>query len=121
MKMLIVTLILCMFASPLIAKDSLTGNWDTGNENTIVKISKKNGIFVGEILSSDNPKAKTGKVIIKFLKKKNDIWEGKVYVPKNEEWYDAEMTIENGTMEINVSVGFFSKTRKWKKVKSNNE
>lgn len=108
---------LSFFSYSLFGQANLTGTWDTGEDNTIIVITEIDGKPTGKIKSSDNPKATIGKVILKDVKKKGEIWEGKIYAAKRQEWYDAEITQKGDVLEIEISVGFFSKTLEWKKLK----
>lgn len=118
MKNLFVILTISLFVSNLFAQSDLSGTWYTGAANTLVKIHTLEGEVFGEIVSSDNPKAKIGKKIIKDLKQEDSNWEGKLYAAKKKEWYDAEIELKDDYLEITISVGYFSKTSKWKKVES---
>ena len=86
-----------------------------GEDNTIIEITEIDGKPNGKIKSSDNPKAKIGNVILKEVNKNGRIWGGKIYAAKRQEWYDAEITQKGNVLEIEISVGFFSKTVEWKK------
>jgi hypothetical protein len=116
MKKFVLSMILFLFSTTLFAQNDLTGTWNTGKENTLVKIYEKEGLHFGEIVSSDNPKVKIGKQIIKNVELDGDEWEGELFAVKKQEWYDAEFKPEGENMEITIKVGFFSKTVEWKKV-----
>jgi hypothetical protein len=115
MKLLIVACF-CLFSSASIDSSTLEGTWDIGEDNTIITIVQENGQWVGKIKSSDKPKAKVGKVILKDLKKVGDKWEGTVYSAKKKDWFDVVITPKGDVLELKVSAGAFSKTKKWKKV-----
>jgi len=89
------------------------GEYTLGEKNTVVKIEKQNEVYSGKIISSDNPKAKIGKLIIKDLKLKKGKWRGKIYAPRRSEWYDAEFIPNEKSIEIKIKAGFFSKTIEW--------
>ena len=69
---------------------NLVGEWILGKQNTVVKIEQQEGVYLGKIISSDNPKVKIGKLMVKDVKEKKGKWKGKIYAPKRKEWYDAE-------------------------------
>jgi len=121
MKKLIAVLIFSLLGPALFAHTDLTGTWDTGMENTLVKIFEKEGVYFGEIVSSDNSKAEIGKQIIKDLKNEDDEWKGKLYVIKKKKWVNAVMELEDGHMKITIKAGFKKKTIEWKKVEPNME
>lgn len=95
------------------AQPGVVGEWIIGEQNTVVKIEQQNSIYSGKIISSDNPNVKTGILMVKDLKQTKGKWEGKVYSPKQKEWYDAEFTQKENKLNIEISVGFFSKTVEW--------
>ena len=97
------------------ARQPIEGIWDSGTENTKVEISQNNGEWVGKIISSDNEKAMIGKVILKNLKKQNEIWKGELYSPRKNEWFDAVLKVEGSQLLVTVKSGLMSKTVEWKK------
>jgi len=121
MKKYVLAMIFFLFGTAIFAQNDLTGTWNTGEENTIVKIFEKEGKYFGEIVSSDNSKVKIGKQIIKNLELDDDEWEGELFSAKKQEWYDAEFKPGADKMGITVKVGFFSKTVEWERVKSATE
>ena len=115
MKNLILITALSIMSFSVYSQTDLTGRWNTGNHNTLVKIEQQNGVYTGKIVSSDNPKAEPGKIIIKNIKAQKDGWSGKLYAAKRGEWYDAEINRSTNKLIIEISVGFFSKTVEWSK------
>lgn len=97
------------------SQSDITGEWDVGKQNTLVKIQQQNGVYYGKIKTSDNPKVKIGKLMVKDLKQTRGKWRGKIYAPKRKEWYDAEFTPKENSLEITIKVGFMSKTINWKR------
>lgn len=95
------------------AQQDIIGKWSFGKKNNVIEIEQHNGIYSGKIITSDNPNAQIGKLIVKEVKQIEGKWEGKVYAPKREEWYDAEFTPKNNILEVKIKVGFFSKTIEW--------
>ncbi len=67
------------------AQEALTGVWNTGVDNTKIEITEDTGVFKGEILSSDNAKAKIGNQIIKDVKLRNGEYKGQIYAAKKGE------------------------------------
>tara|TARA_Y100000389_G_C17321482_1_gene443304 strand:- start:391 stop:741 length:351 start_codon:yes stop_codon:yes gene_type:complete len=112
--LILIVATLCSFS--VFGQNNLTGTWDTGEDNTVIEITKSAVITSGKIKSSDNPKATIGKVMLKDLKKSGSSWKGKIYAAKRQEWYDAVLTRKGNILEIEISVGFFSKTIEWNKV-----
>ena len=121
MKKFYLVLFFCLLSSALFAQGDLTGTWNTGKENTLVKIFEKEGVYFGEIVSSDNPKAVIGKQIIKDLKKEDNEWKGKLYAIKKKKWVNAKMVLENEKLIITVKAGIIKKKIKWKKVELNKQ
>ncbi len=116
LRIVIVLLAFGLFSFASSAQSNVAGNWIAGKENTVIKIAQEGSSYSGKIISSENPKAKAGSLMIKDLKQdKKGNWKGQVYAPKRDEWYDAEFTPKGNILEIEISVGFFSKTMEWKK------
>ncbi len=115
MKSIFLMTIFSLIVSSLFAQSDITGTWNTGDQNTHVKIENQEEVLTGKIISSDNPKAKPGSLLIKEVKLKRGKWKGQLYAPKKEEWYDAEFTKKGNKLEIVISVGFMSKTVEWTK------
>ena len=95
------------------SQSEVAGDWVVGKQNTVIKIEQNDGIYCGTIISSDNPKAEIGKLMVKDLKLKKGKWKGKTYSPKPKEWYDAEFIPKENTLDVKIKVGFFSKTIEW--------
>ncbi|MGB1206466.1 MAG: DUF2147 domain-containing protein [Chitinophagales bacterium] len=112
-----IALVLAMTFS-LSAQTDIIGVWKVGEDNTKVEFyQKEQGVIDGKIISSDNPKAKIGKNLVKDVQYKAGEWKGKVYSPKKKKWYDATLERKQDKLEVAISVGFFSKTMEWKNVK----
>ena len=94
------------------AQTSITGNWDTGKENSIVEIHENSGELFGKIISCDRAEV-VGKINLRNLEKKGDHWEGELYVFKRRSWYDVSIHEENDTLYLVISVGFFEKEVQW--------
>ena len=92
MKNIFLILTFSLFSFSLFAQNDLSGNWNTGEKNTIIKIEQQNGVYIGKVVSSDNPEAKPGTLIMKDVKQKKETWTGKLYAAKRGEWYDAELS-----------------------------
>jgi len=118
MKNLILITALSIMSFSVYSQTDLTGQWNTGDHNTMVKIEQQNGVYIGKIVSSDNPKAKPGTIILKDIKTKKNGYSGKLYAPKQGEWYDGVINMNSNKLIIEISVGFFSKTVKWSKQNS---
>ncbi len=116
MKHLVVLSLVMTMAFSLSAQTNLTGVWNTGKENTKVKLYKnKSGVIYGKILSSDNSKVKIGKVLVKEVKLKDGKWVGKIYAPKQDKWYNAQFIPSKSTLKIKISSGWMTKEIEWKK------
>ena len=116
MKLLTTFTLAITMALSLSGQSNITGTWILGEENTQVEFQQnEEGIIDGKIMSSDNPKAKIGKIIVKEVKFKDGEWTGKIYSPKRQKWSDAILGRKQDILEVTVSAGFLSKTLKWKK------
>lgn len=112
--LILIVVTICSFS--VFGQSNLIGTYDTGEDNTKIVISESDGTITGKIKSSDNPKAIIGKVMLKDLRKSGNSWEGKIYAAKRQEWYDAVITSKGNVLEIEISVGFFSKTLEWNRI-----
>lgn len=121
MNKLISTLMSFLLVAAPCAQAGLEGNWNTGKENTIVKIHQKDGVTLGEIISSDNPNATAGIQLIKEIKKQNDGWQGKLLVPRKKKWFDASFKRTGDKLQVTVKAGMISQTTDWKIVKPNRD
>jgi hypothetical protein len=93
----------------------LSGIWDTNKDNIKVEIYKKDGTCFGEIVSSDNAKAKIGTVILKDFILNNGIWEGKFYSVYRDKLVNALMQLDKNILKITVLLGQTSELLEWKK------
>ncbi|APG64484.1 hypothetical protein LPB136_03500 [Tenacibaculum todarodis] len=115
LRNVIVLITISLFSINSFAQSDVVGEWVLGEQNSVVKIEQQDGFYCGEIMSSDNPKAEIGKLMVKELKQTKDTWKGKVYSPKRKKWYDAEFVPKENLLEVKIKVGFFSKTMEWKR------
>ena len=115
MKTVFISLCLLLSALSLSAQDTLTGIWNTGQENTKIEITEADGVFTGAIHSSDNEKAKIGAQLLKEVKPSGEAWKGKLYSAKRGKWYNAELKPEGNKLLVTVKAGFMSKTIEWTK------
>lgn len=113
-NLILIVAVLCSFVA--FSQTNLIGTWNTGEANTKIEISESKNQITGNIKSSDNPKAENGKVILKYLKKDDNNWKGKIYAVKRQEWYDVIITPKENTLVLEIGIGFFSKILEWKKV-----
>ncbi len=111
-KALTLFALLCTFCS-LTAQQPMEGIWQTGKDNTTIKIIHLNDEWVGQIMSSDNSKATTGTQMIKGLKKQGKGFAGQLYVFRYNRWVDAFFEPKGNSLFVTVSSGFRSKTIEW--------
>ena len=109
------TFCLAVFAWSTQAQASISGTWNMGTDNTKIEIAKDQGVSEGRIASSDNPKVKIGKLIIKDIKSKSGKWTAKLYSPKKDEWFDADLQRVDNELLVTISSGWMSKTLTWTK------
>jgi hypothetical protein len=121
MKKCFFAMIFCLFGTTLFAQSDFIGTWNTGEQNTLIKIHEVDSEYIGEIISSENPEAKIGATIIKDFKLDGDTWECQLFAAKRKKWVDAEIEYSEGKLKISVSKGFRSKTIEWEKVETKSE
>lgn len=95
------------------SQSDITGEWDVGKQNTLVKIQQQNGVYYGKIKTSDNPKVKIGKLMVKDIVEKNGVFEGKLYVIKYRKWIDVLLNRKETELIISISSGRKHKTIRW--------
>ncbi len=107
-----------LIASSLFAQDEITGNWNTGNNNTVVMIhQKESGEYAGTVVTSDNSDA-IRKEILRDVSKDNGQWDGKFYFAKRDRLLDATLSPRGDILEINIGTGRRSKTVEWTRADS---
>lgn len=109
---------LSLFSITVFAQTDISGKWNTGNQNTLVKIEKAGDAIIGKIVSSDNSDVRIGSTLIKDVYLKKGKWTGQMFAPRRNEWYDAEFKVKDSKLEITISVGFMSRTIEWNKVEN---
>ncbi len=115
MKVTTVLFVLLFGAISMNAQSSLSGIWNTGQENTKIEIKTENGIYIGKIISSDNPNVKKETHILKEVKSESGKWKGKLYSLKKKKWFDAVLELKGSKLMVTVKSGWTSKTVEWTK------
>jgi uncharacterized protein (DUF2147 family) len=115
MKNLFLVTLISLAGSSIFAQSDIVGTWNTGDQNTLVKIEQVDGFYTGIIISSDNDKAKPGTLIMKDVKHKKDKLEGKMFAIRKGKWLDAELHHTEDKLVIIISAGFRNKTVEWTK------
>jgi uncharacterized protein (DUF2147 family) len=113
----ITILFLLILCTAFAKAQSIEGLWNTGKENTIIKIQKADQQFAGIIHSSDNSNAPIGTPLMKDMVEKGDYYKGKIYVIRMKKWFDAEFRRSGETMLVKVYTGIKTNTVEWKLVK----
>jgi hypothetical protein len=119
MKNLFLIAVFAIIGSSMFAQTDISGTWNTGDQNTMVKIEQADGVYTGTIISSDNDKAEPGTLIMKDVKPKKDKLEGKLFAIRKGKWLDAELLPSDDKLVITISVGFRGKTVEWIKDSNN--
>ena len=112
-NLILIIVTFCSFSA--FGQANFNGVWATGEDNTKIEISEVDGQITGKIKSSDNKKAKIGKVILKDLQKRGSKWTGSIYAAKRDEWHDVKITPNEDVLKLKISAGVFSKSLEWKK------
>ena len=109
-------LLLTVGLSALAAQDGLEGDWQTGEDNTVVRVTALDGVYTGKLLSSDNRKAKVGTEILRDFKPTDGAYKGTIYAVKRDKLMDATITPAGNVLNIKVSAGIVSKKLSWTRV-----
>ena len=115
MKNSFLVLVISFFSFALAAQADITGKWETGEDNTIVEITEKDGVYKGEIFSSDKEGEEIGRQMIKDVKLDKGKFKGKIS-PPGMGWKNVEFEREDNTLKVKVSVAFIKKKFKWTKM-----
>ena len=92
---------------------SIEGNWNTQDQNTIVKIAKdEKGRLRGKIISSDNPRGK-GILILKEIQKFPEGYKARIFSPNRRRWFNCKIYPQTDKLEIKVTAGIRSRTVYW--------
>jgi len=86
-----------------------------GKDNTIIQINEADGIFSGEIKSSDNEKLEVGTPMLKDIMLESGEYKGKLYSFKKKKWLSVTLTPDGKILKAKVKAGAIKKTVEWKK------
>ena len=117
MKKIALTMFMAVMCSFYVtAQSSITGIWNTEDDNTDIEIYQDNDVLMGKVHSSDNEKVKLGSLILKDIKESDEVYKGKIYATKRKEWYDVEITPKGDKLDLKIDAGLVSKSLTWNKV-----
>lgn len=116
MKHFKIIIFLTLVSFGLLAQEDIKGNWQTGDENTIVEIYNKEGAIFGKIISSDNVKATIGMDVMKNFIYKDGKWSGEIYSLKKKKTYTSEFTLSGQILDIKVFATMGTKELQWERV-----
>jgi len=104
-----------LIITSLTSQAQITGTWNMGKDNTILQITQTNGVFVGEIKSSDHDKIKAGTPLLKDIKLDDGEYIGLIYSLKKKKWLSVTLTPNGEILKARVKAGPIKKTLEWKK------
>jgi len=116
MKKVFFVLAVSLMGISLTAQSNFSGLWNMGVDNTLVKIVQTDGAYCGEIVSSDNPKAKVGTKIIKELKLDKGEWKGQLYSVKRDKWAKVKMKTDEDLLLVTILIRPLKVKLEWEKV-----
>ena len=97
-------------------KPTIEGKWNTGVENTIIRIYKTHTGWEGRTVSTDREGVKTNQLVLRGITEKDDQWEGEFYIPKLGVWLDATLVPAEDEMKVTAHTWLMSKTKEWKRI-----
>jgi hypothetical protein len=103
------------FTLSLSAQDFQEGIWLTENGKAKIETYQNDGVWYGKVISSDNPKVKSGTDILKDIKQVDGEWKGKFFVAKRNRLVDAVFGPTKDKLKITIFRGSSSKTLVWKR------
>ena len=96
---------------------SLQGQWLAENQSTQIEISQsESGLWQGIVTKSPSQPELTGQQILSEMVEVVDGFKGKVYAIKKAKHYEADISLADGTLQIEVKAGFFTKTMIWTRI-----
>ena len=118
MKGLKALVLFTLLWAPAALSEGITGFWKHESEPGWIEIRFEEGVGTGTVLRNDKFPERVGTEILKdILADGNGKWEAKVYAARAEEYRDARLHQSvPDVMEIEVKVGFITRTLKWVRV-----
>jgi len=113
MKKIFFAILLSLFTISVWAQDNLPGIWKTDKDNTLVKIEKQDGLFIGKVISSDDKDVTPGTVVIKDTKIEKGILKGQLYLFKKKSWFQATFKMEGNKLKVTGKWTIFSHSVLW--------
>jgi uncharacterized protein (DUF2147 family) len=99
----------------VVAQQRITGQWNSGRENSIVKIYQVDGEYYGKVITSDRKEA-IDKLALKDLNIQGTSWSGKIYIFKRQKWFDVTIEPTESTLILTISNGILQRQIEWAKV-----
>ena len=114
-----ILLIASTFLFAQLFSGNIIGKWKNPTGEKIMEIYKQNDLYYGKIVECTDHEVPLGTMILKgfkFVADENE-WKGEIYLPKQGKSYPGTLTLKDEkTMLIEVSIGFMSRTKEWKRV-----
>ena len=114
-RLILATLMMLGLTYNAIAQSELEGDWQTGEDNTVIRVVTTDGVATGKMISTDYPNAKLGIAILRDFKQVKGIWTGQIFAAAKGKLYDATISPDASTLHIKVTDGFLSKKLAWKR------
>lgn len=116
MRMIQSVLFLCILLSTSLALSAdISGTWKHVKKPIWIEIKMEQ--CDGIVVRNDKFPERLGNTFVKDLKadkSKQELWHGKVYIRKLEDYKDVEISLsETGIMQRTGKVGFLSRTVEW--------
>ena len=116
MKIFLIVIMVIYSGISFASEEQLEGMWKDQDEPVWLELTlSDDGMLQGVMKRNDNDPEMVGKVILKDISGKSEnSWDGKVWANIFGSYKNAELTLEkSGRLQIEVSVGFLSKTVHW--------
>jgi len=122
MRFLLIFVFLILSTIATQAQSQLVGVWVNEEKDAHVKITPDADLYQGHIvwLKQEKAQDKLGTHVFIDLEAVKKGWKGEAYSVRRDDTYSAEFFVkdEGNTLEIVISVGFFSQTQTWTRLKS---
>lgn len=102
-------------STSLMAQNPIIGQWNTGQEHTIIEVIEIEGKIEGRIVESANAKVPIGRCIFKDLYSHPAGVKGKLYSLRKHKWFEATLYPSSNQMKITITTGLAKRTVVWKR------
>ena len=101
-------------------KQNIEGKWLNQKKTAVIEIYEDDGKYFGKrvkIFPDENGELsdrKLGEIVLRDFEWDDDLYEGELYAPKRDEYFDCEISLQDeNTLELSISVFLMSREFYW--------